>query len=255
MKVPNKFYIFIDTIIFLLLILSFLYLFIALLIKYNLFFDIKNYFAVLIPLLGSVATVVLALLTLQMVREMKQTREEERRPYVYTDFFLESNIIFVIVRNSGKNGAKDIKVTFSPPLITSENKNISDIAMFKEGIKFLPPDKELKTWFDMGPSFYSSALQKSYNVKISYEDMVSDKKYEEEYQLDLETYKEIIYLHRKTLHDIAEELERINKTLGGFGGQGFLIETKKERDRRYREQKEYLKKMKEQGKSTESNQA
>ncbi|MFQ5963872.1 MAG: hypothetical protein ACE5KZ_06275 [Candidatus Scalinduaceae bacterium] len=82
MRLPDKFYLVVKSIIYLLLILGFLYFLIALLVRYNLFFNVKNYFAVLIPLLGSIATVVLAILTLQMVREMKQTREEKKAIYL-----------------------------------------------------------------------------------------------------------------------------------------------------------------------------
>lgn len=248
MKFPNKFYIVVNLIISVLLILSFLYLFIAFLIKYELFFDFKNYFAILIPILGSAATIVLALLTSQMVREMKQAREEERRPYVYVDFLFDANIIFLTIKNAGRNGAKNIKFNFSEPLISSDKRKISEIKLFKDGIDFLPPDKEIKTWFDMAPSFYKSGLPTSYEVEVIYKDVVSNKWYSEKFRLDLETYKGITYVDRKTIHHAVEQLKSINQTLRGIRGNGFLVETKEERDKRYKEQKEYLDSLKKQQK-------
>lgn len=253
MRIPNKFYFIVDAIILILLILSFLYLFIAVLTKYNLFFDFKSYFALLVPVLGSIATVVLALLTFRMVQEMKLAREEERRPYVYVDFLFDSNIIFVVVKNTGRNGAKNIKFTFSKPLISSKKRNISEIKLFKEGLDFLPPNKEIKTWLDTAPSFYKSGLPTSYDVEVQYIDVVSNNEYTEKFRLDLETYKGIIYLDRKTIHNVVEELKNINKVLQGWSsGSGFLIETKKERETRHKEVQEYFKKTKKKNSTEET---
>lgn len=255
MKLPNKFYIVMNTLIYLLLILSFIYLFIALIVKYNLFFNIKLDFKFIIPLMGSIATVILAILTFQMVREMKKAREEDSRPYVYADFIFDSSVIFIMVRNSGRTGAKNIKFTFDPSLISSDNKNISDINMFKNGIKFLPPDKELKTWFDMGPEFYKSKLPRAYTICIQYENIITNKRYFEKYELDLETNEGIIYIRKNTIHEAVKELENINKTLKGLSsGQGFLVETREARKKRHKEYAENIKKLREeQKKSKEGN--
>lgn len=249
MRLPHKFSVVINSLMYLLLILSFIYLFIAVVIKYNLFFNINVDFKFLIPLLGSVATVVLAILTFQMVREMKQSREEDQRPYVYVDFVFDSSVILIMVKNSGRSGAKNIKFLFSPALISSENKKISEINMFKEGIKFLPPEVEIKTWFDMGPSFYKSDLPKTYNVQIEYQNAITDKKYCESFVLDLNTRLGIATIGRHTLHDLVEELKKINKSLTGWGGgNGFLIETTRNRDKRYREYRKAQEEMSEQNK-------
>jgi len=247
MKLPNKFFIVMNTLIYLLLILSFTYLFIAIIVKYNLFFNIKFDFKFLVPLMGSVATVILAVLTFQMVREMKQSREEDRRPYVYVDFVFDTSVILIMVKNSGRSGAKNIKFLFSPGLISSKNEKISEINMFKEGIKFLPPEIEIKTWFDMGPSFYKSDLPKTYNVEIEYQNVITDKKYRESFVLDLNTRLGITTMGRHTLHDLVEELKKINSTLKG-AGSGFLVENAEQRLKRYKRQREEMIKLQDQNK-------
>lgn len=239
-----------NTLIYLLLILSFIYLFIALIVKYNLFLNIKLDFKFIIPLMGSIATVILAILTFQMVREMKQAREEESRPYVYVDFVFDTSVILIMVKNSGRSGAKDIKFSFSPALISSEKTKVSEINMFKDGIKFLPPGAEIKTWFDMGPSFYKSDLPKIYNVQIEYQNAITDKKYCESFVLDLTTRLGITTIGRHTLHDLVEELKKINNTLKG-SGSGFLVETAEERSQRYKQYKEEIDKQREQSKKEE----
>lgn len=247
MKLPNKFFIVINVLIYLLLILSFIYLFIAMIVKYNLFFNIKFDFKFLVSLMGSIATVILAILTLQMVREMKQSREEDRRPYVYVDFVFDTSVILIMVKNSGRSGAKNIKFSFSPALVSSKNEKISEINMFKEGIKFLPPEREIKTWFDMGPSFYKSDLPKTYNVEIEYQNAITDKKYRESFVLDFNTRLGIATITRHTLHDLVEELRKINSTLKG-SGSGFLIENAEQRSKRYKQQREEMLKLQEQNK-------
>lgn len=247
MKLPNKFFIVMNTLVYLLLILSFIYLFIAMIVKYNLFININVDFKFLVPLLGSIATVILAILTFQMVREMKKSREEDRRPYVYVDFVFDTSVILLMVKNSGRSGAKNIKFLFSPALVSSQNEKISEINMFKEGIKFLPPEIEIKTWFDMGPSFYKSNLPKTYNVEIEYQNVITDKKYRESFVLDLNARLGITTIGRHTLHDLVEELKKINSTLKG-SGSGFLVESAEQRSERYKQQREEMMKLQEQNK-------
>jgi len=241
MKLPAKFYIIVNTITYIVLFLSFFYLFIALLNQYSLWIDNEKYVALIIPLMGSIATVVLAVLTLQMVKEMRVAREEDRRPYVFVDFIFDSSVILLLVKNSGRSGAKNVTFKFSPEIVNTEVRNkISELSMFKNGIKFLPPSKEIKTWFDMAPQYYKSNLPKSFIVNISYSDVVSHKKYEEVFELDLNAYLGITTLGRKTIHNIAEELKKLHDILKGFGGSGFLVETKTQRDKRRKKQYEYL---------------
>lgn len=239
MKTPNKFFVIVDGIVYLLLILSFVYLFMALVFKYNLFVNVNVDLKFLVPLMGSIATVILAILTFQMIREMKKAREEDQRPYVYVDFIFDSSVIMIMVKNSGRSGAKDVTFSFSPALISSKNKTISEINMFKEGVRFLPPDREIKTWFDMGPSFYKSNLPKAYSVAVKYQSVINNKQYQESFVLDLNTRLGIATIGRHTLHDLVEELKKINKTLTGWGGgRGFLVETTRDRNKRYREDRE-----------------
>lgn len=241
MKLSKKIIVIFESFIAILLVLSFVYLFLAVLNKYNLYFGLKEYIFLLVPLFGSAATVVLAILTLYMVREMKQTREDERRPYVFADFVFDSIVILIRVKNGGLNGAKDIKFIFNPSLINSEKINVSNMVMFKEGIKFFPPDKEITTWFDMGPAFYSSGLPKSYTVTISYKDIITNIAYKETFLLDLNTFRDVGGISKKTLHDAVEELSKINRTLQG--SNGLLVETAEARDSRHRKYREYQQKM------------
>lgn len=214
-KLPEKFYIVINSIMYLLLSLSFLYLLIAVLNKYGVWFSISSYITLLIPLLGSIATVILAILTLGMVKEMKKAREEDRRPYVFVDFVFDSSVIMLFIKNSGRNGAKDVSFKFSPQLVSTDDKisKLSELSLFKNGIKFLPPDREIKTWFDMAPALFSSALPKAYKVQVQYRDVVSNQEYNEEFELDLNTHLGITTVGKKTIEDIAIELERIRNVL------------------------------------------
>ena len=106
-----------------------------------------------------------------MLEEMKESRFQEIAPYVtvYFDVPYGKQWIYLVVKNSGKTIAKDVKLEFSPKLTNSDGLTINEIPLIKDGIALIPPEYEIKTFFDTGASYFKDEkFPLSYNVKIEY---------------------------------------------------------------------------------------
>lgn len=74
----------------------------------------------------------------------------------------------MVVSNIGNSAAKDVNFSFEPELITSKEINLSkSVWLFREGAKFLPPDKKISSFFDIAHSYLGSEKPLTFNVKIS----------------------------------------------------------------------------------------
>jgi len=151
-------------------------------------------------MLGTLGTFVVSFLTFRSIYEMKAARIAEFRPRVVLDFDIpyETSIIELIVKNEGRSAAKNIIIKTTPNLIDSKKRNLSNFKMFKDGIKFLTGNKEIRQIFDSGPLYLTEdkthPLQ--FNVELTYED-VDGNKYNDEMTLDLEIYKWLQFLPKK----------------------------------------------------------
>lgn len=171
------------------------------------------------------ATVILALVTYNMVAEMRRSRIEQARPYIFVDFDIPygEQLIHIIVKNIG-GAAKNVKFKFNPELIDSRGRNVSNGAIFKNGINFFPPNKEIKQLFDYAPDYFERDLPLKFDLTVTYSDFKTEKgstdsekqPFEETFTLDLSTFKDLQFVERKGLHEIAESMDKLAKEASGL---------------------------------------
>ena len=140
----------------------------------------------------SIATVVLAGITYLMVLEMKKAREEDSRAYITADISYDGIRGFIDIRNIGKKTAKNTNAKFIPditPYLASHYKNHNPY----DALKTLPPGShkrvEIKNKINAWSKPNGSPMPVEFKITLEYES--DNKKYSEEFSIDL-TYDKSI---------------------------------------------------------------
>ncbi len=161
------------------------------------------------------ATYKMAQSTNESVKEMKRTRIEANSAEVVVYFNVKNDRMYLIVENIGNTVAKDISIEVEPKLKDSQNKKYEHL---KE-ISFLPPNYQIKTFFDMGFNY----LKKDdnpvrYKFIITFTNIYNDK-IKREYVSDLSYIKSVSYLTSESdsvemsLTKIKDEFKKTNDYL------------------------------------------
>jgi hypothetical protein len=169
----------------------------------------------LLEAIGVLATFIVALLTFRTISEMKATRISQTRPHIIIDIELRRGrpVFDLRIRNIGNGIGYNFKSEWTPDLVNTKGVNYSNMNMVKK-IEYLPPDKEMKTFFDSTISYYQKQppLPRSYIVKVGYEDEHKNM-YKDEFKIDLSTYENITYTAERDLNNVVKVLEQIRDRL------------------------------------------
>ena len=169
----------------------------------------------------TIATIILAWKTWQLVIEQVKIRRASIEPYitVYLET-AETNPTwkFLIIQNIGKGVAKDLKFTIEKDLTGygSQVKSISSIGLFKNGMTFFPPNYQKKFFlFDSTGKELADRLFKDEIIfTVSYND-IFDKTKKEKFVIRLEEHRGASQLNHsdKYIGRIAESLIEIKDIL------------------------------------------
>lgn len=163
----------------------------------------------------AVATYKMAQSTKESVEEMKKTRIEANSAEVVMYFNVEHDRMYLIVENIGNTVAKDIFIEVEPELKDSRNLKYEHL---KE-ISFLPPNYQIKTFFDMGFHYLKQEDNPvKYKFIITFTN-IYNAIIRREYISDLSYIKSVSYLTSESdsvemsLTKIKEELQNTNEYL------------------------------------------
>jgi hypothetical protein len=177
----------------------------------------------------------------RQVREARRSREEESRPFVVVDFEAKKGMFYVVVTNTGRTIARDVRFKFEPALagtLDREGDNpwsLASLKMFSDGIPSLPPGKRIATLFDSSFQRTREEWPDAYEVEIEYADASRKRRFSERILLDLGIYWGLMLVEEKGVHDLhkrLEELVREAKRWGASGG-GLLVLTPSELSARH----------------------
>ncbi len=103
----------------------------------------------MVQILTSLATFVVAIGILYQGRQARKARDDEFRPQIIVDADYTGRFTTnIVVRNIGGGAAKDITFEFSAPLETTSGLDITEMPYFKNGINFMAPQTDLPTVWD-----------------------------------------------------------------------------------------------------------
>lgn len=224
---------------------------------------------------SALATVAIAVLTFILAKEtwylrlaqnaqIAEIRKDSVRPTL--SFSLQNNLasfhfMDVLVKNSGKGTAYDIKFEFfdrsMQPIKPGENHvvdKLTSINMFRSGISSLGVNQEKKSFlFSFLDLIHATgeeaAFSAFFQVRVSFKDS-SGNAYEDVTSFDFSEYKGISSVGKPSpLHDMADEVEKIRKEFesltSGFSSDRIHVNTYSSKDREeerlewVRQQEEY----------------
>ena len=120
-------------------------------------------------------------------------------------------MIYLVVKNIGKSVAKNVKLSFEPPLeSTIKEIDIANISLIKDGLGSMPPGYEIRTVYD-GTISYAERENSpsSYEVRISYFGGLHTDERSYELKLDLNVFKDLSYTIDKGLPHLVQEVEKL----------------------------------------------
>lgn len=207
-----------------------------------------------------VNTIILVAAATYAAAQVKATREAteaQMRPWVMADFDFMSRppIISIYVENFGRTPAKDIVLSFDPPLRSSFDDASGKVAaqgFLARPLETLAPGKRIETIFDNGRLRSKANLEDIYKVTISYKGLppgaTKETEYTETHVLDIGVLWGMQYVMPRGLADIHSQLEELKKIFARWSapgvaqGSGIVVKTpddlarQAEEDRRYFEQ-------------------
>lgn len=192
-----------------------------------------------------VLLLIAALFARSQLKEARELREEQIRPFVVIDLDSTKKPFFdLVVKNIGTTMARNVEFHFDPaPQSTMSHAAPERLKMFSDGIATLPPGKEIRTLFDSGIKRYKSDLPDIYSVKVTYQDQVASRQFEESMHLDFGLYWNRLSVTRYDIHDIYKQLETMAREIAKWTaspGGGILHQTPADTERRNRKIGEQL---------------
>jgi hypothetical protein len=186
-----------------------------------------------------VVLVVAALYARAQVREARELREDQARPFVVVDFEpWERPWINLVVTNVGRTMARNVRIEVDPPFESTLDRavevSMAQLKLFTEPIPSLAPGKRIEFLFDSLIDRRTAGLPTAYRVRLRYEGERGPLPPDEQY-LDLDLYRFRIRVDRDSIHDVSVTLKKIerqfDKWTASFEG-GLLVLSPEDQRRR-----------------------
>lgn len=167
-------------------------------------------------------------IALRQFAHMRHVDEQKSRPYVIVDFEFRGQTIFLQIRNIGATMARDVRIKFDQPLVSSieRPRRIADSPLFREPIPMIAPGRRISVLFDTFPERNKrrNEFPMQYGVTIEYEDADGKPYTDPLYPLDLDTYAEAV-VDPAGLAQLVAELKMVRKHVTNWsrGPHGRLI--------------------------------
>jgi hypothetical protein len=152
------------------------------------------------------------------VKESRQLREDQARPFVVVTREPSStsrHFFYLVVRNHGKTIARNVRFIFDKPLrstIDSAGYPIEDVKFLSDGIVTFAPGAEYRVLFDSIPARQGTGLPDSYTVTVRYDNATGGALPPEEYVLDSGLSRSAPFVQELTVNDLVNEVVKLRKT-------------------------------------------
>lgn len=172
--------------------------------------------------LGIYAALTLGLLSFALFQWLTTKGQflAEHRPYVIVTVEpskASPQLVDFIVRNIGRQPAKDVCISVDPPLKRAREAGRSDITkakMLNENIAMIAPGQEMRIFYDnMIERRDRDDLPSYHKASYTYRGDYSKRVYEESCTLDVEALKGTDFISVNTIHDVGKSLKSIEKVM------------------------------------------
>jgi hypothetical protein len=166
------------------------------------------------------ATRIAAEATRDMAQEARDARMGSLAPRIVVYFDSSRNLeAHVVIRNAGVGTAANVRVSFDPPLQSTDAKDPFK-AFFDLPQSVMPPGYTITHPFDTWPTYLSSSLPRKYIVTVEYSGLENDRQYKTQHEINVESLRWRV-VHGDPLHieeffglakKAAHQLENIART-------------------------------------------
>lgn len=167
--------------------------------------------------------VIAAIFAFFQVREARRTREDQSRPFVIVDIQpsqVWSNILNLVIENTGTTLARNVVIDFEPPLKTTiNNYDIASSLLMTNGIPSLPPGRKLSALFDLSHDRLKAGLPLRFQARVSLDDARGRPQETLEYVIDLEFLYGLEQITEYGMHHVAEALREIENRVSEWSGR------------------------------------
>lgn len=125
----------------------------------------------------------------------------------------------IVVENIGTGVARDVQITFDPPLQSSfdlarqDSRSPRAVEFFETVKPVMPPAYRFTHVFDSWPKYLQNQLPMRYVVTVNCTGAENGRPYSTQHVLDVNAIKSLLQIQRKGIHDVATELERFREAL------------------------------------------
>lgn len=170
----------------------------------------------------AVVAVVASVFAYSQVREARRAREDQIRPFVVVDIQpspVWGNILNLVVENIGATLARDVRLTFNPPLATSiKDYAIGASVLITEGIPALPPRRQVTAMFDISHDRVNTDLPMRYQATVALSDARGRPQETIEYIIDLGFLYGLRRVNEYGMHHAAKALQGIEQNVKRWTG-------------------------------------
>lgn len=149
------------------------------------------------------------------VLETRRTRHAQAQAFVVVDVVPGNpwmNWLTLVVENIGTTLARDVRITFNPPVTTAASTNgLVDSVLLREGVSMLPPGRRIETLFDLSHDRLEQRLPMRYEVTVTFSDFRGHEENPLTYQIDLSYLYDLEPLGERTTHHLVEEVSKLRQ--------------------------------------------
>jgi hypothetical protein len=205
---------------------------------------------------ASVGTLLVALAATgigwRQLKQARALREEEAAPFVVVDVVptpASRWILDLVIENTGKTVARDVRITFDPPVESAADMagyDLRDWSPLRDGIKSLAPGRRLTAMFDQTRERHASELPRQYEVRVECRGARGRRQPVMEYTVDLDPLYGALYVEEKGLHNLVQEVEKLRKAVEPITRKPLTVEVydaKEVREERAQRHEEWRRRM------------
>jgi len=153
-------------------------------------------------------------LTRKMVKETRIMREIQSEPNISIYYKSEEHIglIDIVIKNIGQGPAFNIQFEVDPDFKYTEKKNISELNLFKIGLKYLAPNQEITFFLNSLVAIMEKKLCMNFDLTVKYSN-AAGKSLQNTYNIDLSEILGLRHVGEPPLKKIGDQLEKINNEI------------------------------------------
>ena len=152
------------------------------------------------------------------LEEARTLRREQAQPYVMmsaTPYEAVPEFVEIVIKNFGTTGARDVVISYTPPLVRTDQDGGAQEVKLPGTIPFLAPGQERRTFWDSGRERSEDRyrhLPTRHDVSITYVDSF-DEVHTTPAVLDWDLFTSCEWIVEKGVHQGVGQLEKIAKDL------------------------------------------